>query len=136
MAMMKIKNEAGEWVPIAPTNFMHQFKFAFVSDFKADGDDYSRSLDLSPYVQSNSDFMLIMKPTVSENAGKFQVYIHSDGNPRQFSEYQGMGIDISTLDFVFPKSSQCSYTYDEETRIFTYDYKNGSINNALLIYAG
>lgn len=136
MAIMKIKNENGEWVSGAPVNFLHQFKMAFVSEFSLDGDSYKRCLDLSPYIQSNSDFMLIMKPDVSSNAGKFQVYIHSDGNPRQFSIYEGMGADINTLDFVFPKSSQCSYTYDEETRIFTYDYKNGSINNALLIYAG
>ena len=137
MAMMKVKNEAGEWVPIAPTNFMHQFKFVYITPTAVEGG--GNKLDLSPYVQKNSDFMLIMKPDVSNNAGPFQVYIHSDGKARQFSNYNGMGGDINILDWPFPTSTSFTkFNYDEESRAMIYSANTDGrgFNKSLLIYAG
>ena len=44
MAMMKYKNDAGEWVAVAPTNFMHQFKFVYVNPAKNEDGIYRNSL--------------------------------------------------------------------------------------------
>ena len=139
---MKIKNENGEWVPVAPTNFMHQFKYAYVKPTGEDG----KLLDLSPYVQKNSDFMLIMYPDYTTNRIA-TVYIHSDGKMRQFLNAVSYG-DINELDEIFPVNGVFDteeLVYDEETRIMEYKYKpsgaSGSdagmgFNKSLLIYAG
>lgn len=142
MAMMKYKNSAGEWVEVAPTNFMHQFKFEFIQSSKhADGERYV--YDLSPYVQKNSDFMLVMYPTCNTNRVA-TVYIHSDGQVRQFNGNSSYG-DIDELSDVFEDNltfNEDDLVYDAETRIMTYNWKRvasdqySKLNKALLIYAG
>lgn len=142
MAMMKYKNDAGEWVEVAPTNFMHQFKFEYINPVKNEDGIY-RKYDLSPYVQKNSDFMLIMYPTCNTNR-RATVYIHSDGQIREFNGAASYG-DIDELDDIFEDNTtfgENDFTYDEETRIMTYSWKSvasaqyNKLNKALLIYAG
>ena len=146
MAIMKIKNDAGEWVSGAPVNFLHQFKFEFVEPIDMNGSNGRKYLDLSPYVQKNSDFMLIMRPDYT--TGRVPtVYIHSDGQIRQFNTSSVSG-DVNILDTVFEDNNafdEEDFVYDEETRIMQYKYKPSNIsgsdagmgfNKTLLIYAG
>jgi hypothetical protein len=139
MAIMKIKNENGEWVSGAPVNFLHQFKYAYVEPTSADGTTNTRLLDLSPYVQSNADFMLIMYPDFTNNRVA-TVYIHSDGKIRQFNGNSGYG-DIGELDDAFPLNTsfdESDFAYDDETRIMRYrtSVAGRGFNTSMLIYAG
>lgn len=143
MAMMKIKNDAGEWVAIAPTNFLHQFKFEFVEPIDMNGSSGRKYLDLSPYVQKNADFLLIMYPDYTSNRVA-TVYIHSDGKIRQFETANSYG-DVNTLDSVFSDNNafdEEDFIFDEETRIMEYRFEPSSgntgmgFNKTLLIYAG
>ena len=98
---------------------------------------------VTPYVQKNSDFMLIMYPSCSNNRVA-TVYIHSDGQIRQFNGAANYG-DIDELDDIFEDNTtfdEEDFTYDAETRIMTYSWKQyasseyNNLNKALLIYAG
>ena len=125
MAMMKIKNENGEWVPVAPTNFMHQFKLESIEPVSD-----NKVLDLSPYVQKDADFMLFMRPR--NFYGKTQVYVHSDGKLRRYSDFEGMGSDVDELDDIF-QDTGLAFEYDEETRQAR---REDGFYKSLLVYAG
>lgn len=143
MAIVKAKNSVGEWVEVATQELIGEFKFVFIAPTNLDGKSGNEALDLSAYVQPNSDFMLVFRTSVySSGQAQPQVYIHSDGTARQFTGVTANLTGLDTLTSVFPASTQLSddlLHYDEDTRIFTISggsVGQGFLSNVLLIYAG
>ena len=138
MGTLKAKNSSGEWIEF-PVQMNNEFKYEFVSHMSND----IAAIDLSPYVEKNADFMLIYRTSVnSSGQAQPQVYIHSDGAARQFTNSTGNLTGFDTLMSVFPESTQLStnkISFDEETLIFrvaTTAVGQQIFNNALLIYVG
>ena len=142
MAMMKIKNENGEWVPIAPTNFMHQFKMVQVPKR-----DY-RSWDLSPYIQKNADFIICFNygdSVINGGTGYFYsrskddlLAVTGDKKSLDLSNPGAGWHPLMTSLNTYGVHTALEMTYDEDTRILTAikDNASGFVSEACLIYAG
>lgn len=143
MAVMKIKNENGEWVSGAPVNFLHQFKMVQVPRTE-DG----KGWDLSPYIQKNSDFILFFVfGASSATTGVSYCYVRGyddilavDDTAKLFGQipYDGWYPLVQMLN---PDNIPTNITmsYDEDTRILkalNNETSSNKISAACLIYAG
>lgn len=142
MAMMKVKNESGEWVSIHPTNFMHQFKFMQVPK-TSDG----KGWDLSPYVEKNSDFVVaFVFGAKSATTGVSYFYIKSENrvyrvsnNAKSFTYNPSYNAALSMVLDPSDAASAIKMSYDESTRILKAlgdSDSSNKISEATLIYAG
>ena len=138
MATMKVKNAAGEWVEAGTAEMLRDLTMTIIQPFpnsKVTGND--SAFDLSPYVGATDNFIIFFTTGsgVGSNACIPLVYIKSDGQLRKL--HDNNTAQMETLDKLFPKSSQCKVSFDEETRIFdvVMQEPSDSVNkNAWLFY--
>jgi hypothetical protein len=143
MATLKAKNSTGEWVEVVTQELIGELKMVTIAPTSLDGKSGTEALDLSPYIQPNNDFMVVFRTSVwSSGQAMPQVYIHSDGTARQFTNITANLTGFDSWEDIFPASTQLddnNLHYDEDTRIFTISggsVGNGFLSDALLIYAG
>lgn len=141
MALMKVKNGAGEWVGVADSNLMGDFKMA-TEEFTYGN--RSNSIDLSKYVGADNDFFLILALHTSGTASLTQTTVfawHRTNNATEGSllpETAGR-TQTNLTDGIFAPSSGVNviFTYDENTQIFTLtDDTYKYIYEFTILYAG
>lgn len=142
MAMIKYKNDAGEWVSAAPANFMHQFKI-----IKIGPREDLKSYDLSAYIPKNGDFMIgfTCGPKTASTTHAYVWHRATEELYMNRGELHFLTGAVVTnpielfLDSDTHALEAIEITYDEETRILTLltedDYTN-RVGAACLIYAG
>lgn len=149
MAILQAKNELGQWTPVAEvqsTEVINQL-IGEIKRVQINPIVYQNPLssvnanafDLSPYISSGDDFCLFF--TTSSGVGGTGciplVYIKSDGKVRHL--HDKITVQMTSLNDLFPTTSQCAVSYDEETFIFKVNMQEASdqvYNNAWLFYAG
>ena len=143
MAMMKYKNDAGEWVAVAPTNFMHQFKMITVAPLSD-----NKGWDFSPYLQKNSDFIVGFVAGASSAMTAPGYMWHRAGNRLVANMGRAESFiplnPTNPLDIFMNEEASAipefmEIVYDDETRILKVvkdDNYTSKIGTACLIYAG
>jgi hypothetical protein len=120
MALVKVKNEDGDWINVLGATLAADLKMVKINPFpnsKITGND--SAFDLSPYIGANDNFMIFFTTGSGIGGGNScipLVYIKSDGQLRVL--HDSINIQMNTLDLLFHKTKQCEVSYDEETRIF------------------
>lgn len=145
MAVMKAKNNAGQWVEVAESEIIEtktsSFKMVWVP---ASAD--QKSYDLSPYLTEGDDFLLAFAIGTGSNACPGYLWQGSEGKLRPI-DGERILLDNSTMKSHSPLemiadveasfSTEKYVAYDATSRKLTYSGTDSKFSKyAALIYAG
>jgi len=147
MAIMKVKNSAGEWVGAGSADLISEMKTVVVP-YTSD----KLSYDLSPYIKGNENFLLFFVCEYGSTTGnnKITVLVHMDdllyvGQLTQSAYWDVTDISTIVNTLTYNTTDRITtwediFTWDEETRVLTfvrpmYNYSSMG-TKALLLYTG
>lgn len=143
MGVIKAKNSAGEWVNVA--NAEATITNEFVGDLRMETVEYGwgqhkQSLDLSPYVGANDNFIIILELSSSKNDGTTGCYLwHKEDGLDHVLPQRNNSSSTSLTNGIFAEvsGSDVSVSYDETTQTFSLiDDTYKWIYSFTILYAG
>lgn len=143
MATIKVKNAAGEWETVASAEAT-TITNEIMGVFKMETVGYSwgqhkQSLDLSPYVGVNDNFIIILAISQDKNDGNTSYFLWHKEDGGNLIPAQSYPTSTSLTNGIFRPvaGTNVSVSYDEATQIFTLtDDTYKWIYSFTILYAG